>query len=125
MLYTLRSNSSNGDEMLRTFPPIAAVLSALLVVTASAVAQPATAPTGVLVVRGETVYTMASEPIKDGVVLVRGEKIERVGRAADVQVPADAKVLRAKVVTPGLIDAHTVLGLQGFRNEPRDQDQLE
>ena len=62
---------------------------------------------------------------RDGVVLVRGEKIERVGRAADVQVPADAKVLRAKVVTPGLIDAHTVVGLQGFRNEPREQDQLE
>src|SRR5881394_348379 len=125
MLYTLRSNRSNGDEMLRTHPPIAAVLSTLLLIASTASAQPATAPAGVLVVRGETVYTMAGEPIKDGVVLVRGEKIERVGRAADVQVPADAKVLRAKVVTPGLIDAHTVIGLQGFRNEPREQDQLE
>src|SRR4051794_18944200 len=111
--------------MLRTTPPIAAALSTLLLLATLALAQPATAPAGVLVVRGETVYTMVGEPIKDGVVLVRGEKIERVGRAADVQVPADAKVLRAKVVTPGLIDAHTVLGLQGFRNEPRDQDQLE
>src|SRR4051794_21316019 len=112
--------------MLRISPAIATALSALLSLsTTTASAQPTTAPTGVLVVRGETVYTMAGEPIKDGVVLVRGEKIERVGRAADGQVPADAKVLRAKVVTPGLIDAHTVLGLQGFRNEPRDQDQLE
>lgn len=76
-------------------------------------------------VRGETVYTMAGEPIKDGIVLVRGQKIEKVGRAAAVEVPAGVKVLRAKVVTPGLIDARTVVGLQGFRNEPREQDQLE
>src|SRR4051794_17919111 len=70
MLYTLAFSSSNGDEMLRTSPAIAAALSALLFLsTTAASAQPATAPAGVLVVRGETVYTMAGEPIKDGVVL--------------------------------------------------------
>jgi imidazolonepropionase-like amidohydrolase len=29
------------------------------------------------------------------------------------------------VVTPGLIDAHTVVGLTGYQNQPQDQDQLE
>jgi imidazolonepropionase-like amidohydrolase len=42
-----------------------------------------------------------------------------------VQVPQGVKVLTAKVVTPGLIDAHTIVGLQGFLNEPREQDMLE
>jgi imidazolonepropionase-like amidohydrolase len=111
--------------MFRTSPPLAAAIAALLVISTTSRAQPTTAPAGFLVVRGETVYTMAGEPIKDGIVIIRGEKIERVGGAADIQAPAGAQVLRAKVVTPGLIDAHTVIGLQGFRNEAREQDQLE
>lgn len=78
-----------------------------------------------IAVRGDTVYTMAGVPIKDGVVLVNGGRIERVGPAASVQVPANYKLLRAKVVTPGLIDAHTVVGLSGYLNQPHDQDQVE
>jgi imidazolonepropionase-like amidohydrolase len=34
-------------------------------------------------------------------------------------------VLEAKVVTPGLIDAHSTVGLTGVFNIPHDQDQLE
>src|SRR5262249_21755470 len=48
---------------------------------------------------------------------------ERIG--ADLQIPAGYNILRAKVVTPGLIDARTIVGLQGYLNEPREQDQLE
>jgi len=77
-------------------------------------------------VRGETVHTMEGAPIKDGVVLVgKDGKIERVGPAASVRIPADYKVLRAKVVTPGLVDAHSVVGLAGYLNQPHDQMQLE
>jgi imidazolonepropionase-like amidohydrolase len=76
-------------------------------------------------VRGETVYTMAGAPIKDGVVLIRDGKIERVGPASQVQIPSGYRTLTAKVVTPGLIDAHTVVGLAGYLNSPGDQDQLE
>jgi len=78
-----------------------------------------------LAVRGETVYTMAGQPIRDGVVLVRGGKIERVGAAVDVQIPAGYRTITARVVTPGLIDAHTVVGLAGYLNQPHDQDQVE
>ena len=84
-----------------------------------------TKPAEPLAVRGETVYTMAGSPIKDGVVLLRDGKIEAVGSAADVEFPAGTKTISAKVVTPGLIDAHTIVGLQGFTNEPREQDLLE
>jgi imidazolonepropionase-like amidohydrolase len=78
-----------------------------------------------LAVRGETVHTMAGAPIRDGVVIVRDGRIERVGPAASTPVPAGMKTLRAKVVTPGLIDAHSTVGLSGALNQPHDQDQLE
>ncbi|MCG8404473.1 MAG: amidohydrolase family protein [Phycisphaerales bacterium] len=79
-----------------------------------------------LAVRGETVYTMAGPPIKDGVVLIRGGKIDRVGRASEILGQTERfRVLTAKVVTPGLIDAHTVVGFTGYLNQKQDQDQLE
>lgn len=76
-----------------------------------------------LAVRGELVYTMAGSPIPNGVVLVRDGRIERVG--SDVAVPTGYRVLSGKVVTPGLIDAHSVVGLTGIYNQPHDQDQLD
>lgn len=79
-----------------------------------------------LAVRGETVYTMAGAPIRDGVVLIGANgRIERVGPAAQVNVPSGYRTVSAKVVTPGLIDAHTVVGLAGALNQPQDQDQLD
>jgi imidazolonepropionase-like amidohydrolase len=78
-----------------------------------------------IAVRGETVYTMAGQSIRDGVVLVRGSKIERVGAASAVPIPSGYKVYNARVVTPGLIDAHSVVGLSGYLNQPHDQMQLE
>jgi imidazolonepropionase-like amidohydrolase len=47
-------------------------------------------------------------PVEDGVVIVRGERIEEVGPAGSVQVPPDAEVtdLRGKAVLPGLADMH-------------------
>ncbi len=78
-----------------------------------------------IAVRGDTVYTMAGAPIQDGVVLTRDGKIERIGPASQVQIPSGYRTLTAKVVTPGLIDAHTVVGLSGYLNQPQDQDQLE
>lgn len=78
-----------------------------------------------IAVRGETVYPMNGLAIKDGVVLIRDGKIEKVGPAKQVSIPADYKVVSAKVVTPGLIDSHSVVGLSGYLNAPGDQDQLD
>ncbi len=85
--------------------------------------EPAVAP--LVAIRGETVHTMAGPPIKDGVVLVENGKVTLVGSAQDIPIPPAATVLRGKVVTPGLIDAHTVVGLSGFLNQEQDQDQLD
>lgn len=78
-----------------------------------------------LAVKGEMVYTMAGAPIRDGVVIVRDGKIERVGPVTSTPIPAGMKTLAAKVVTPGLIDAHSTVGLSGILNQNHDQDQLE
>ena len=87
------------------------------------------APSGIeaapLVVKAGTVYTMAGEPIQGGVVVVEDGRIVAVGPAAGTSVPPGAQVLEAAVVTPGLIDAHSVVGLSGYLNQPHDQDQLE
>ncbi len=84
-----------------------------------------TAVNAQVAIKGETIYTMAGAPIKDGVVLIRDGKVEKVGPASAVTIPNGYKTLSAKVVTPGLIDAHTVVGLSGYLNQPQDQDQLE
>lgn len=78
-----------------------------------------------IAVKGETVWTMAGEPIPNGVVLIKGGKIEAVGPASSVTIPANYRVISAKVVTPGLIDAHTVIGLNGYLNQPHDQMALD
>jgi imidazolonepropionase-like amidohydrolase len=76
-------------------------------------------------VQGETVHTMAGEPIRDGVVLIKDGKIQSVGTSASLKIPDGVRTLKAKVVTPGLIDAHTVVGFSGLLNQPHDQEQLE
>jgi imidazolonepropionase-like amidohydrolase len=79
-----------------------------------------------IAVKGETVWTMAGEPITNGVVLVNSNgKIEAVGTANQIKIPNNYRVISAKVVTPGLIDAHSVVGLAGYLNQPHDQMQLE
>ncbi len=78
-----------------------------------------------IAVQGETVWTMAGEPIKNGVVLIKNGKIEAVGAASTITIPSNYRVITAKVVTPGLIDAHTVIGLNGYMNQPHDQMALD
>ncbi|MDQ3801116.1 MAG: amidohydrolase, partial [Acidobacteriota bacterium] len=79
-----------------------------------------------IAVRGETVWTMAGEPIANGVVLIGANgKIEAVGAANQVRIPSGYKTVSAKVVTPGLIDAHSVIGLAGYLNQPHEQMQID
>ncbi|RGP39894.1 Imidazolonepropionase [Altererythrobacter insulae] len=78
-----------------------------------------------IAVRGGQVHTMAGEAITDGVVVIEDGKISAVGPAASTPIPDGMKVLEAAVITPGLVDARTVVGLAGFLNQPHDQDQLD
>jgi imidazolonepropionase-like amidohydrolase len=76
-------------------------------------------------VRGKKIYTMAGAPLEDGIVVIQDGKISAIGRADQIAVPEGYKILDAAVVTPGLIDAHSTVGLAGIYNQPHDQDQLE
>ncbi|MDX2129707.1 MAG: amidohydrolase family protein [Chloroherpetonaceae bacterium] len=78
-----------------------------------------------IAIKADTVFTVSGPKLIGGVVLVNKGKIEAVGSANSIKIPASYKVLTAKVVTPGLIDAHSVVGLAGIYNTPHDQDQLE
>jgi imidazolonepropionase-like amidohydrolase len=79
-----------------------------------------------IAVSGETVYTMNGDEIKNGVVLIGANgKIEAVRSAKGFTIPANYRKVSAKVVTPGLIDARTVVGLNGYLNQPNDQMALE
>ncbi len=89
-----------------------------LVVTLSAAAQE-------LVVRADTLHTMEGAAIANGVVIIRDGKIVSAGPEAAARIPAGAREIRAAVVTPGLIDAHSVVGLAGYLNQDHDQDQLD
>ena len=93
------------------------LLTALLFLSASAFAQVA--------IQGKKIYTMAGEVIENGTIILRDGKIEKLGPSGQVTIPDGAEVYEAEIVTPGLVDAHTVVGLAGYLNQDQDQDQLE
>ncbi|MDE3234969.1 MAG: amidohydrolase family protein [Bacteroidota bacterium] len=76
-------------------------------------------------IKAEKVYTVTAGAIQNGVILVKDGKIEKIGKEGDIKIPSNYTVVEAKVVTPGLIDARSVVGLSGPLNIPSDQDQLE
>jgi imidazolonepropionase-like amidohydrolase len=73
------------------------------------------------------IHTVAHGTITDGVIIVKDGKITHVGKTDDLpfKLRPDVPYLRAAVVTPGLIDAHTSVGLSGAFNLKEDQDQDE
>ncbi|RIV85026.1 amidohydrolase family protein [Aurantiacibacter zhengii] len=79
-----------------------------------------------IAVRGGQVWTMGPQGvIENGVVVIEDGQITAVGPATSTAIPAGMQVLEAPVVTPGLVDAHSTVGLTGYLNQPDDQDQLD
>ena len=69
---------------------------------------------------------MAGPPVSNGVIFIgKDGKIQSVGPSARVRIPRGVRVISGRIATPGLIDAHSVIGLSGARNQAHDQDQLE
>ncbi len=82
------------------------------------------APDRLAVLAGR-LYPVSGPPISNGVVLIEKGKIKAVGPRDAVRIPPGTPVLSAAVVTPGLIDAHSSVGLSGTLNVGADQDQDE
>jgi len=73
-------------------------------------------------ITGGRVYTVSGAPIENGTVLIRNGRIAEIG--ANVAVPADAQRIDAsgKIVTPGLINSATELGLVDISQERQTRD---
>lgn len=112
-----RKLTSGQHSMKITVPLFISALLLLLLV------KPVQSQT--IAVKGETVHTSAGDPIQNGVVLIRDGIIEEVGAESSVSIPSEYEIHEAAVVTPGFIDAHSVVGLAGIYNVDSDQDQLE
>ena len=85
-------------------------VTAIIVLVAALLVPSVTAEeTSVVAVKAGTIYPVSSAPIQDGIILIRGGRIEAVGK--DLTIPEGAEVIDAadKVVIPGLIDAFTTL----------------
>ena len=76
-----------------------------------------------IAIKAEMIYPVSGAPIRNGVVLVKNGKIESIG--TNIKIPTSYKVYETKVLTPGLVDARSVVGVSGALNIPTDQDQLE
>jgi imidazolonepropionase-like amidohydrolase len=75
-----------------------------------------------LVVLAGRLHTVSSAMIVDGAVLVRDGKIVSAGPRQELQIPEGATVVSAAAVSPGLVDAYSVVPLTGELNIPADQE---
>jgi imidazolonepropionase-like amidohydrolase len=78
----------------------------------------------IYVIDGATIWDGTGQPaINDGVLVVKGDRIEAVGARGAVQLPAGALVIQAKGKTliPGLINAHGHVGMvKGLKGAPEN-----
>src|SRR5690606_1022921 len=61
--------------------------------------------------KGALIYTVAGNPIENGVLIVHQGKILSVGKEGSI-IPANATIIDAsgKVIMPGWVDSHSHLG---------------
>jgi imidazolonepropionase-like amidohydrolase len=88
---------------------------------AAASPSPSAAPKARLSVKAGRFFDGTGDKLRSDVVLVvYGDRIEKVAAAADVSIPADAQVLdlSKSTVLPGLIDCHTHLAARADRYDP-------
>jgi imidazolonepropionase-like amidohydrolase len=66
----------------------------------------------VRVFSGATIYPVSGDPIENGVLVIREDKIEAIGTAGNVQIPRGAEEVdvSGKVIIPGLVDTHSHIG---------------
>src|SRR5579859_4018476 len=87
----------------------------LFAVAADSAAPPDSSP--VIVIQNATILTVTKGTIEHGSILIKDGKIAEIG--ASVKAPKDATVIDAegKFVTPGIIDCHSHIAIEGGVNE--------
>ncbi|WP_410221365.1 amidohydrolase family protein [Pedobacter sp.] len=69
-------------------------------------------PTGLIALKGARIITMKGDQvIEEGTILIENNKIKAVGKAEEVTIPAETKVVdvTGKTIMPGMIDVHAHL----------------
>ncbi|MEL6917538.1 MAG: amidohydrolase family protein, partial [Bacteroidota bacterium] len=70
-------------------------------------------PEGSIAFVNAHIITMeGDEVIEGGTILVKGNRIEKIGKSADIVIPSSAKVydVNGKTIMPGIVDAHAHIG---------------
>lgn len=79
-----------------------------------------------LAITNGKIHTCAGDVIDRGTVLIENGKIKAIGK--DIDIPKEAKLIDAEghMVTPGLVDAHTHIGIgeEGIGFEGRDYNEM-
>jgi len=75
-----------------------------------------------LIVYSSYIHPVSQKTIPNGLVHIRNGKIVYVGPRKKYKIPAKARVLTAASVTPGLIDTHSTVPMNGQYNISADQD---
>lgn len=74
-------------------------------------------------IKADIIHTANGAALRNGIILIKNGKIEQVGTG--ITIPSGYTIMEAKAVTPGLVDARSVVGFSGSLNIPTDQDQVE
>jgi len=71
----------------------------------------------IAIIGGSIIDGTGKPPLKNGVIVTTGSKINAVGPREEVSIPEGAEVIDAKgrTVMPGFIDCHTHFILMGVR----------
>jgi len=85
---------------------------------------PTDKPKGKIAFKGATILTMnGDEVIKNGTIVVDGNRIVSVGPSESTNIPADAKIMdvTGKTIMPGMVDVHAHLGTFRYGLSPQKQ----
>src|SRR5262245_29010165 len=97
----------------------------LAIVVTSLLAWPSMLPAQTYVIKNARIVTVSGPTIPNGHILIQDGKIAAVG--PNISIPSSAKVVDAKGLTayPGMIDAHTSIGLDEIESISATQDTTE
>ncbi len=85
--------------------------SRLIVIVTSVLMLSISADAWILAIKGGKIFTMSGTIIENGNIVIENNKITSVGK--DIAIPREAEIIDAtgKVITPGLFDAYSNIGL--------------
>ena len=81
-------------------------------------------PKGKIALKGARIISMkGDEVIENGTILINENKIEEIGKADELNIPADAKIIdcTGKTIMPGMVDVHSHLSTWRLGPSPQKQ----